>query len=736
MITAAGSFLITQGTLANRNYAITFIPGTLRVPEGPLTVTASGISSAVAGQSTGTVVVATFTDAGPNEQPGDYEATITWGDGTRSSADNISGSNGRFTVTGHHVYAQAGHYGLAVFVQGLGSASAADAALATVVAPAFSGSVASLSNLFEMQPTGRVTVARFIDPNSNDPAGIFTVAIDWGDGLTSVGSVSGSGGTFTVTGGTTYADPDTYTIRVQVFAADGRSTTLSGSVTVQDAPLTIMVDNIQATEGEPFSGAVATFTDANPYAVAQDFQATIVWGDAHSDPGTVSAGANGQFTVTTINPHTYAEDGPQTLSVQIDDLGGGSNTTASTPISVADAALTANGEDINTMAGQSTGTVVVATFTDANTQAPVTDFTATIDWGDNSAGDTGTVVATEGGGFNVTGNHTYNDGGSYDVTVQINDIGGSTATANGTAAVGLTVTGVHIETAEGDTTEQYVAEFTAGNPGAQAGDFSAFIAWGDGHTSAGRVQDGGGGNFSVYGNPPYTDETEPDQPYTFAVTVTQGRERNGQRHRPGRRLRQLGAYRRGPQFADGPTGRGGQLHRYQQPQRRSERLLGDLHLARRQWRRPDLRGWRWLLLADGPGMAESGDLQLQPDHQRQSARHRDCHYHRHDGDQSRLPGHRPGVGRHLARPGRHADRPRPGGDVHRRQPHGLGRGLQRRHQLGRRLQPRGRPRHGYRPLLGLQHRRPHLVPDGLVPHHRHGDRRRQRRPDHPQHGGH
>jgi hypothetical protein len=48
---------------------------------------------------------------------------------------------------------------------------------------------------------------------------------------------------------------------------------------------------------------------------------------------------------------------------------------------------------------------------------------------------TGTVVAQSGGGFAVDGEHTYADEGNYTVSTTIKDVGGSTASASGTASV-------------------------------------------------------------------------------------------------------------------------------------------------------------------------------------------------------------------------------------------------------------------------------------------------------------
>src|SRR5205807_6780346 len=45
-----------------------------------------------------------------------------------------------------------------------------------------------------------VTVATFTDSNTANVAGDFIATVDWGDGTSTLGTVSGSGGAFTVTG--------------------------------------------------------------------------------------------------------------------------------------------------------------------------------------------------------------------------------------------------------------------------------------------------------------------------------------------------------------------------------------------------------------------------------------------------------------------------------------------------------------------------------------------------------
>src|SRR5438128_11205784 len=74
-------------------------------------------------------------------------------------------------------------------------------------------------------------------------------------------------------------------------------------------------------------------------------------------------------------------------------------------------------------------TAALAAFTDANPNAPVTDFTATISWGDNQTSP-GTITGSNTQGFTVAGTHTYLQEGSYNASVQISDVGGSTLMAS------------------------------------------------------------------------------------------------------------------------------------------------------------------------------------------------------------------------------------------------------------------------------------------------------------------
>src|SRR5215471_8935453 len=58
----------------------------------------------------------------------------------------------------------------------------------------------------EGTPVAGNDIASFTDSTPGDTANNFTVTIDWGDNVTTTGTVVGSNGSFTVQGAHTYAD--------------------------------------------------------------------------------------------------------------------------------------------------------------------------------------------------------------------------------------------------------------------------------------------------------------------------------------------------------------------------------------------------------------------------------------------------------------------------------------------------------------------------------------------------
>src|SRR5260370_33022097 len=156
-------------------------------------------------------------------------------------------------------------------------------------------------------------------------------------------------------------------------------------------PLVVTMSSVSgAVEDAAFSTVAAHFSGgAGPYT------ATISWGDGQTSPGSISIpNAN-----SVSGSHTYSEESVYTVSVTVtDSTGATASGTRST--SVADAALTVSGASCTAVAGAGfSGTL--AAFTDADPSGSVTDYSATINWGDppSSAG----TITANGGGFAVRG---------------------------------------------------------------------------------------------------------------------------------------------------------------------------------------------------------------------------------------------------------------------------------------------------------------------------------------------
>ena len=468
------------------------------------------------------VTVATFSDSNTQNLPSDFSASIDWGDGTVTQG-TVSGATGSFSILGSHTYTAAGDNTVSVSFADDAPDAASGSILATAVS-GFGGKV-TLSPVTEGVALTGVEVATFADANGSHAATDYTATIDWGDGQTTSGTISGSGQSFTVTGTHTYADEEgtevagtspSMTVNI-TRTADSVTTAPSGIITVDDAPPSMVGKTIGGTPNQPLTNVtVATFSDANLADVSTDFIAKIDWGDGSLDTGTV-AGSNGSFTVT--GSHTYTDNGKDLINVSIlediPDLGQTGAVTSTANIGLAPGTASsftvAEGAPIS---GQ------VATFNDGNTSDAVGDFTASVDWGDGLT--TSGTVSGSNGSFTVTaGPHAYADEGEDTITTTVTrNADQETATMTGGASVieadNLSLTADNFSGNPGQTfTNVQVATFTTPFLGNVATDFTTSITWGDGSTSAGTVS-GGGGSFSVTGSHTYATGGN----YTFNVSVT------------------------------------------------------------------------------------------------------------------------------------------------------------------------------------------------------------------------
>jgi peptidyl-prolyl cis-trans isomerase A (cyclophilin A) len=163
----------------------------------------------------------------------------------------------------------------------------------------------------------------------------------------------------------------------------------------------------------------------------------------------------------------------------------------------------------------------LAIFTDAG-QGSVSQYTATVNWGDGSpvaSGTSGIVVLPSGfsgHSFSVLGAHTYKMNGEFPVTVTLSDTKGATATAVSTAIVSsgpIILQGVTFPTT--GAVSRSVATFTDTGTHS-ASEYQATVDWGDGIVTAGTVSKVKNTNqFSVSGKHTYKDS----EAFSIRVTV-------------------------------------------------------------------------------------------------------------------------------------------------------------------------------------------------------------------------
>jgi hypothetical protein len=111
--------------------------------------------------------------------------------------------------------------------------------------------------------------------------------------------------------------PGKYAITADLSALSAANYTFvaaPGTLTVTPAPLSATGRSISATAGTAFSGAVATFRNADPFGGASSYVAVIYWGDGTASSGVVTGSG---ATLTVSGTHTYSGPLTTTFRVQI-----------------------------------------------------------------------------------------------------------------------------------------------------------------------------------------------------------------------------------------------------------------------------------------------------------------------------------------------------------------------------------------------------------------------------------
>jgi hypothetical protein len=301
------------------------VTGSTAAPQGTATVTTRvqaqggnitvGLGTAINGGT-----IATFTDADTSVTANSFSAAIDWGDGTKTPNATIVARNdgsGLFNVNGTHTYTTAGTFTATVTITELAPPTGATAETVTAqntitVAQrltAQGGAITAGAGV----PLSGATIATFQDLDTTAPTSNFTTTIDWGDGTTTAGVVTGGVGSFNVTGSHTYSTVGTFTANVTITELTAPNGTPPETVTATNTisvvtPVAVTGQSFTVNAGTALTDAlVATFTASNTAAQASDFNASINWGDNTTTSGTVASFGGGTFGVT--GSHTYASPG-------------------------------------------------------------------------------------------------------------------------------------------------------------------------------------------------------------------------------------------------------------------------------------------------------------------------------------------------------------------------------------------------------------------------------------------
>jgi large repetitive protein len=346
----------------------------------------------------------------------------------------LNGSQASISSTGLAV----GTYTFTATYLGDGNFTASPASIASAVVTINPGVVATGAAISGTVGTPiSQTVATFTDPTGAQPVGTYSASINWGDGTApSAGTITVSGGTFSVAGTHTYTNAGPFTVTVAV-TRTGAPT----PVAVTDAATIIFpqvifqnVFPVTATIGRD-TGTVnlATFTDPSGPDLIANYSATINWGDGTpNSTGIIGSNGNGTFTVS--GNHTYAAKGTNSIDITIGHL-------SAVPTSISTSAtVSASIIQISTLNPPSTLAVgagfvgLVGTYVDSNPTSTAANFEVGVYWGDGTYS-IGQVLAlgTDANGnqvFGVYSFHTYTTAGGLAFAMGVYDVDGALATAS------------------------------------------------------------------------------------------------------------------------------------------------------------------------------------------------------------------------------------------------------------------------------------------------------------------
>lgn len=190
----------------------------------------------------------------------------------------------------------------------------------------------------------------------------------------------------------------------------------------------------------------------------------------------------------------------------IDGNGRGVDNESGASVAVGEAALIAESVPLSGPPATA-GTFVVARYRDTDPKSKSSDVTASINWGDGSALQTGTISADTlkpaANSYQVSGAHTYARAGTYDVVTTFTSTLGMRRVLRGTAVITtntLRALGAAQVLPGPTVANPILATFTdTVTPPRPASAYVATIDWGDGAVTKGTIKAAGSGRYSVVG---------------------------------------------------------------------------------------------------------------------------------------------------------------------------------------------------------------------------------------------
>ncbi len=257
---------------------------------------------------------------------GSATADIDWGDNTAPTAGTLilNPATGEYSIGGSHTYTQEGAYTLSVTLHLAGAADStvhsqalvddAPLTLLSLSVVAQEGISTLTASYFNADPT---------ETDPNDPNNLITASIAWGDGATTLGTITadpGNPGVFNVVGTHSYLDgPHAYTVELSL--KDIAGPVAKGSVDVNVAnvpPTTDVTGPALGVVNRPYTISILT-DDPSPADREAGFSYTINWGDGKIN--TVQALPNNGLGASFS--HAYAATGSFTVVVTASDKDGG-----------------------------------------------------------------------------------------------------------------------------------------------------------------------------------------------------------------------------------------------------------------------------------------------------------------------------------------------------------------------------------------------------------------------------